>query len=96
MEELQVDFRKENWLIKGFVSRRTKRPFDANLILKDNGSIGFEFPPRPPKQKKENRLALMPIYQYQVIDSKLDNEIIEIEQSIGDKELNEHPITGEP
>jgi len=40
-------------LIKGFVSRRTKRPFDANLILKDNGSIGFEFPPRPPKQKKK-------------------------------------------
>ena len=40
-------------LIKGFVSRRTKRPFDANLILKDNGSIGFEFPPRPPKKKKK-------------------------------------------
>lgn len=38
----------------------------------------------------------MPIYQYKVIDSKFDNEVIEIEQSIGDDELKEHPITGEP
>ncbi len=44
---------KKTGLIRGFVSRRTKRPFDANLILKDNGSIGFEFPPRPPKKKKK-------------------------------------------
>jgi DNA topoisomerase-3 len=44
---------RKTGLIKGFVSRRTKRPFDANLILKDNGSIGFEFPPRPPKKKKK-------------------------------------------
>lgn len=40
---------KKTSLIKGFVSRRTKRPFDANLILKDNGGIGFEFPPRKKK-----------------------------------------------
>ena len=40
---------KKTGLIKGFVSRRTKRRFDANLLLKDNGSIGFEFPPK--KQK---------------------------------------------
>jgi DNA topoisomerase-3 len=40
---------KKTGLIKGFVSRRTKRPFDANLILKDNGGIGFEFPPRKKK-----------------------------------------------
>jgi DNA topoisomerase-3 len=53
LDEFQrlVTERKTN-LIKGFVSRRTKRPFDANLILKDNGSIGFEFPPRAPKKKK--------------------------------------------
>lgn len=40
---------KKTGLIKGFISRRTKRRFDANLILKSNGSIGFEFPPK--KQK---------------------------------------------
>ena len=40
---------KKTSLLKGFVSRRTKRPFDANLILKDNGGIGFEFPPRKKK-----------------------------------------------
>ncbi len=40
-------------LIKGFVSKRTGRPFDAFLILKKGGNIGFEFPPRkfPPKKK---------------------------------------------
>jgi len=37
-------------LIKGFISKRTKRPFDAYLILKANGGIGFEFPPRPAKK----------------------------------------------
>lgn len=37
-------------LIKGFVSNRTKRPFDAHLTLDlVAGKIGFEFPPRPPK-----------------------------------------------
>ena len=40
---------KKTSLLKGFVSRRTIRPFDANLILKDNGGIGFEFPPRKKK-----------------------------------------------
>ncbi len=35
---------KKTGVIKGFISRRTKRRFDASLILKDNGSIGFEFP----------------------------------------------------
>ena len=39
-------------LIKGFVSKRTGRPFDAFLVLKKGGNIGFEFPPRnfPPKK----------------------------------------------
>ena len=55
LEELQkLVSEKKTGLIKGFVSRRTKRPFDANLILKDNGGIGFEFPPRPPKKKKKS------------------------------------------
>ncbi len=50
LEELQklVSDRKTG-LIKGFVSRRTKRTFDANLILRDDGGIGFEFPPRKKK-----------------------------------------------
>ena len=55
LEELQkLVSEKKTGLIKGFVSRRTKRPFDANLILKDKGGIGFEFPPRPPKKKKKS------------------------------------------
>lgn len=40
---------KKTGLIKGFISRRTKRRFDANLLLKDNGSIGFDFPPKKKK-----------------------------------------------
>ena len=40
---------KKTGLIKGFISRKTKRRFEANLILKKNGSIGFEFPPRKKK-----------------------------------------------
>lgn len=34
-----------------FISKRTKKPFSAYLVLKKNGSVGFEFPPRPPKKK---------------------------------------------
>ena len=50
LEEFQkLVSEKKTGLIKGFVSRRTKRPFDANLILKENGGIGFEFPPRKKK-----------------------------------------------
>ena len=37
----------------------------------------------------------MPVYQYKVVDSKTEDEIIEIEQEIGAKELRVHPITGE-
>ena len=37
----------------------------------------------------------MPVYQYKVVDSKIEDEIIEIEQEIGAKELRVHPITGE-
>ena len=38
----------------------------------------------------------MPVYQYMLIDSKFDNEILEVEQSITDQALKVHPITGEP
>ena len=38
----------------------------------------------------------MPVYQYMLVDSKFDNEIIEVEQSITDQALKVHPITGEP
>ncbi|MCB1124043.1 MAG: topoisomerase C-terminal repeat-containing protein, partial [Verrucomicrobiae bacterium] len=36
-----------------FISKRTKKPFSAFLVLKKNGSVGFEFPPRPPKKQAE-------------------------------------------
>ena len=44
-------------LIKGFVSKRTGRPFDAFLILKKGGKIGFEFPPRPAKKAAAKKVA---------------------------------------
>lgn len=38
-------------LIKGFISNRTKRPFDAFLTFDPGtGKVGFEFPPRPAKK----------------------------------------------
>ena len=37
-------------LITGFRSNRTKRLFDAFLLLQDDGGIKFEFPPRPAKK----------------------------------------------
>ena len=50
LEEFQkLVTEKKTGLIKGFVSKRTRRPFDANLILKEGGGIGFEFPPRKKK-----------------------------------------------
>jgi len=39
-------------LIKGFKSKRTGRLFDAFLLLKPRGDIGFEFPPRKKVAKK--------------------------------------------
>lgn len=41
-------------LIKGFISKKTNRPFDAQLILKPKGKIGFEFPPRKAFTKKKS------------------------------------------
>jgi len=38
-------------LLKGFVSKKTGRKFEAFLVLKD-GAVGFEFAPRPPRAKR--------------------------------------------
>jgi DNA topoisomerase-3 len=45
-------------VIKGFVSNRTKRKFDAHLTfdVKD-GKIGFDFPPRPVKKVAAKKTA---------------------------------------
>lgn len=42
---------KKTDLIEGFRSKRTKRLFSAFLVLKKNGGIGFEFPPRQASAK---------------------------------------------
>ena len=43
-------------LIKGFVSNRTKRPFDAHLTMDfEKGKIGFAFPERAPKVPKAKK-----------------------------------------
>ena len=38
----------------------------------------------------------MPVFQYVVLNGKTTPELIEIEQAIGDKALDQHPVTGEP
>ncbi|MBP5191075.1 MAG: DNA topoisomerase 3 [Opitutales bacterium] len=42
-------------LIDGFISKRNGKHFSAYLVLKKNGTIGFEFPPREKKTKTEVR-----------------------------------------
>jgi DNA topoisomerase-3 len=45
-------------VIKGFVSNRTKRKFDAHLTFDPKeGKIGFDFPPRPPAKKAAKKAA---------------------------------------
>lgn len=44
-------------LIKGFKSKRTGRLFDAFLLLKEGGGIGFEFPPRAAKKAATKKTA---------------------------------------
>ena len=45
-------------LIKGFVSNRTKRKFDAHLTFDSkDGKIGFDFPPRPAKKAAAKKAA---------------------------------------
>ncbi len=36
-------------LLKGFISNKTRRKFSAYLVRGDDGKVGFEFEPRPPK-----------------------------------------------
>ena len=42
-------------LLEKFKSKRTKRFFSAHLILKDDGGIGFEFPPKKAKKSKTTK-----------------------------------------
>ncbi len=45
-------------VIKGFVSNRTKRKFDAYLTFEPkDGKIGFDFPPRPAKKAAAKKTA---------------------------------------
>lgn len=45
-------------VIKGFVSNRTKRKFDAHLTFDPkDGKIGFDFPPRPAKKAAAKKTA---------------------------------------
>ncbi len=41
-------------LVEGFRSNRTKRKFDAYLVLKPGGKLGFEFPERPKKSARKS------------------------------------------
>ncbi|MEN9559268.1 MAG: hypothetical protein RLZZ502_479 [Pseudomonadota bacterium] len=42
-------------LLDKFVSMRTKRPFSAYLVVKKDGSTGFEFAPKEPKEAKDGK-----------------------------------------
>ena len=45
-------------VLKGFVSNRTKRKFDAHLTFDPkDGKIGFDFPPRPVKKAAAKNTA---------------------------------------
>lgn len=48
-------------VLKGFVSNRTKRKFDAHLTFDSkDGKIGFDFPPRPAKKAAAKKTAKSP------------------------------------
>ena len=40
-----------------FISKRTKKPFSAFLVLQKNGFVRFEFPPHPPKKKAKPKAS---------------------------------------
>lgn len=52
-EEILV--RRRSQLIRGFTSPRTGRSFSAYLVLKDDGEVGFEFPPDRPRRRSGTR-----------------------------------------
>ncbi len=56
-EFLQLLREKKTPLLKGFRSNRTKRLFDAYLVLDDKGKVGFDFPPRPPRKTAARKQA---------------------------------------
>ena len=47
-------------------------------------------------KRRRRQHRVMPIYRYRVIDSNIENEILEVEQAMHAKVLTSHPITGEP
>lgn len=47
-------------LLKGFVSKRTNRAFEAFLVLGQDGKVGFEFPPRAGRSKEKKTKAPPP------------------------------------
>ncbi|WCJ60511.1 DNA topoisomerase III [Fontisphaera persica] len=47
-------------LLKGFVSKRNGRTFDAHLVLGKDGSVGFEFAARPGRAKDAKKSADQP------------------------------------
>ncbi|MGF1453310.1 MAG: DNA topoisomerase 3, partial [Opitutales bacterium] len=49
--------KRKSPLLKGLVSKRTGRTFDAFLLLKDDGGIGFEFPPRKAAKKAAKKAS---------------------------------------
>lgn len=40
---------KKTDLLTAFISKKNRRPFKAYMVLKDDGTTAFEFPPREPK-----------------------------------------------
>ncbi len=44
-------------LFHKFISKKTKRPFSASLILKDSGDLDFEFAPRAPRKKTAVKIS---------------------------------------
>ena len=42
---------KRTDVLTGFVSQKTGKPFDAALVLGEDGRVGFDFPPRPTQEQ---------------------------------------------
>lgn len=51
--------KRETPIIEGFTSKKTGKKFSAILYLRQNGQLGWKFPPRPKKEKakKEEKSA---------------------------------------
>ena len=64
---------KETELIKGFISQKTGKPFDAYLKIGASGSLKFRFPERETKKKKTTKDTIPKV----VGGVKLDEEDLE-------------------